>query len=72
LASDGTTGKAGPAKLGRHGFVPVEIEAHAPLAEPLPAACSSKIDLIIGSVIVRLDAATPAARFVEIARALGT
>ena len=53
-------------------FVPVEIEAPVPLAEPLPAACSSTIDVIRGNVIVRLDAATPAARIAEIAGALGT
>ncbi|WP_417463076.1 transposase [Kordiimonas sp.] len=53
-------------------FVPVEIEAPAPLAQPLPAASSSTIDVIRGNVIVRLDAATPAARIAKIARAIGT
>ena len=53
-------------------FVPVEVEASAPLAEPLPAASSSTIDVIRGNVIVRLDAVTPAARIAEIAGALGT
>src|SRR6056297_3612335 len=53
-------------------FVPVEIEAAAPLAQPLPAASASTIDVIIGDVTVRLDAATPAARIAEITRALGT
>lgn len=53
-------------------FVPVEIEAPAPLAEPLPAASASTIDVIKGDVIVRLDGATPAARIAEIAGALGT
>ncbi|MDX8355557.1 transposase [Cognatiyoonia sp. IB215182] len=52
-------------------FVPVEIEAPAPLAEPLPAASSRTIDVIRGNVIVRLDGATPAARIAEIAGALG-
>ena len=53
-------------------FVPVEIEAPAPLAQPLPAASSSTIDVIRGDVIVRLDAATPVARIAEIVRAIGT
>ena len=53
-------------------FVPVEIEAPAPLAQPLPAASASTIDVIRGDVIVRLDAATPVARITEIARAMGT
>ncbi len=53
-------------------FVPVEIEAPAALAEPLPAASSSTIDVIRGNVIIRLDGATPAARIAEIAGALGT
>ena len=53
-------------------FVPVAIEAPAPLAEPLPAASASTIDVIHGDITVRLDAATPAARIAEIARALAT
>jgi transposase len=53
-------------------FVPVEIEAAAPLAQPLPAASASTIDVIRHDVTVRLDAATPAARIAEIARALAT
>ena len=53
-------------------FVPVEIEAPAPVAEPLPNPFSSTLDVIRGEVIVRLDAATPAARIAEIARAIGT
>jgi transposase len=53
-------------------FVPVEIEAPAPLAQPLPVASESTIDVIRGDVIVRLDAATPVARITEIARAMGT
>ena len=53
-------------------FVPVEIEAPAPLAQPLSVASASTIDVIRGNVIVRLDAATPAARIAEIARAIGT
>jgi transposase len=51
-------------------FVPVEVEAPAPLAEPLPAMSASIIDVIKGEVTVRLDAATPAARIAEIAKAL--
>ena len=53
-------------------FVPVEIEAPAPLAEPLPAASTSMIDVIKYYVTIRLDAATPAARIAEIAGALAT
>ncbi|KPD10234.1 transposase [Phaeobacter sp. 11ANDIMAR09] len=53
-------------------FVPVEIEAPAPLAPPLPAASSSTIDVISGDVTIRLDAAMPAARIAEIARALAS
>ena len=53
-------------------FVPVEIEGPAPLAEALPAASTSTIDVIKGDVTVRLDAASPAARIAEIARALAT
>lgn len=51
-------------------FVPVEIEASVPVAQPSPVISSGKIDLIKGDVTVRLDAATPAARVAEIARAL--
>ena len=53
-------------------FVPVEIEAPALLAQPQPARSSSTIDVIKHDVIVRLDAATPAARIAEIARAIAT
>jgi transposase len=53
-------------------FVPVEIEAAAPLAQSLPAASSGTIDVIKHDVIVRLDAATTAARIAEIARAMAT
>ncbi|WP_114391505.1 transposase [Notoacmeibacter marinus] len=53
-------------------FVPVEIKAAAPLAQSLPAAPSSMIDVIKHDVTIRLDAATPAARIAEIARALST
>jgi len=53
-------------------FVPVEIEAPAPLAEPLPAMSASTIDVIRGDVTIRLDAATPAPRIAEIVRAVGT
>ena len=51
-------------------FVPVEIEAPVPVAQPSPVISSGTIDLIKGDVTVRLDAATPAARVAEIARAL--
>lgn len=53
-------------------FLLVEIEAPAPVAEALPNPVSSPFDVIRGEVIVRLDAATPAARIAEIARAIGT
>lgn len=53
-------------------FVPVEIEAPALLTQPQPATSSSTIDVIKHDVIVRLDAATPAARIAEIARAIAT
>lgn len=53
-------------------FVPVEIEATAPVVQPLPTTCSGTIDVIKDDVTIRLDAATPAARVVEIARALAT
>lgn len=53
-------------------FVPVEIEAPASSAQSLSGASASTIDVIRGDVIVRLDAATPAARIAEIARAMGT
>ena len=53
-------------------FVPVEIEAPAPVVDPLLSASTSTIDVIQGDVTVRLDAATPAARIAEIAWALAT
>lgn len=53
-------------------FVPVEVEAPAPVAQPLLATSSNKLDVIKGDVTVRLDAATPAARIAEIARAMAT
>ena len=53
-------------------FVPVEIEAAAPVVSPLTTASTSTIDVIQGDVTVRLDTATPAARIAEIARALST
>ncbi len=43
-------------------FVPVEIEAPAPVAQPLAAISSGTIDVIKGDVTVRLDAAAPATR----------
>ncbi len=51
-------------------FVPVEIEAPAPAIQPLAATSSGTLDVIKGGIVVRLDAATPAARIVEIAKAL--
>jgi transposase len=53
-------------------FVPVEVETPAPVAQPFATPCSSTLDVIKGDVTVRLDAATPAARVAEIARALTT
>ena len=53
-------------------FVPVEVETSAPVAQPVPTASSSTLDVINGNVTVRLDAATPAARIAEIARAMAT
>ena len=53
-------------------FVPVEIEAPAPEAQPLAATSSGTIDVIKGDVTVRLDAAATATRIAEIARALVT
>lgn len=51
-------------------FVPVEVEASVPVAQPLPNPFSNTLDVIRGDITVRLDAATPAARIAEIARAL--
>ena len=51
----------------------VGAEFAAPVASPLAvaaAAATASIDLIIGPVTVRLDAATPAARVAELAVAL--
>lgn len=53
-------------------FVPVEIEAPSPEVQPLATTSSDTIDVIKGDVIIRLDAVTPVARIVEIARALAT
>lgn len=53
-------------------FVPVEIEAPAPLPQRLAVTSSSTIDVIKGDITVRLDAATPAPRVAEIARAMAT
>ena len=53
-------------------FVPVEIEAPAPVVQPLPTASTHPIDVIKGDVTVRLDAAATATRIAEIARALVT
>jgi transposase len=54
------------------GFVPVEIEATALLAQPLPTPSSGTLDVIKGDVTIRLDSVTPAVRIAEIARALPT
>nr|WP_251363851.1 transposase [Epibacterium ulvae] len=51
-------------------FVPVEVETSPPLAQPLPAASAITIDVIRRDVTVRLDAATPASRIAELARAM--
>ena len=53
-------------------FVPVEIQAPAPEAQPLAATSSGTIDVIKGDVTVRLDAAATATRIAEIARSLVT
>ncbi len=53
-------------------FVPVEIEAPAPLAQPQPSAPTGTLDVIKDDVTVRLDATTPATRIAEIARAMAT
>ena len=53
-------------------FAPLVVfdgEPPRPLAEPETAA--SMIEIIAGSVAVRLDGTTPAARIAEIVRALG-
>ena len=51
-------------------FVPVEIDAPAPVAQPVPTASSSSIDVLKGDVTIRLDATTPAARIAEIVKVL--
>ena len=51
-------------------FAPVEIETPAPVAQSFPITSSSTLDVIKGDVTIRLDAATPAGRIAEIARAL--
>ncbi|MFK7875920.1 MAG: transposase [Paracoccaceae bacterium] len=53
-------------------FVLVEIEAPAPVFQPLPTTSSGTIDMIKGDVTVRLHATTPATRIAETARALAT
>lgn len=53
-------------------FVPVEIETTVPVPQPLAVTSSSTIDVIKGDITVRLDAAMPAARVAEIARAMAT
>ena len=59
--------------LARKGKLVVPEVAGAEFAGPVaspPAAATASIDLIIGPVTVRLDAATPAARVAELAMAL--
>lgn len=62
--------------LARQGKLVVPEIAGAEFATPVPAAqpmetpVTTSIDLIIGQVTVRLDAATPAARVAELAMAL--
>ena len=51
-------------------FVPLEIEAPAPVPQPLAVTSSGMIDVLKDDVTVRLDAATPATRIAEIAKAL--
>ncbi len=51
-------------------FVPVEIEAPAPVVQPLSTTLSGTLDVIKGDVTVRLDAETPAVRIAEIVRVL--
>ena len=51
-------------------FVPVEIEA--PVAQPMLTSSTVTIDVITGDVTVRLDAATPATRIAEIAKAMSS
>lgn len=53
-------------------FVSVEVEESVPVAQPLPNPFSNTLDVINGDITVRLDAATPAARIAEIARAMVT
>lgn len=52
-------------------FVPVEMEEAAELADvPVDAGRTSRLDIIMGNVVIRLDASTPAGRIAEIATAL--
>ena len=51
-------------------FVPVEIEAPAPVATTLPVTSCGTLDVIKGDITIRLDGATPATRIAEIASAL--
>lgn len=50
-------------------LVVFDVEPSAPAYEPEPA--TSVIEIMAGSVAVRLDGATPARRIADIARALG-
>jgi len=51
-------------------FVPVQVEAPAPVSQPALAAQSGTLDVIKGVITVRLDIGTPAVRIAEIAAAL--
>jgi len=53
------------------GFVPVEMDEAAALAEgPVSAGRSGTLDIIKGDVVIRLDGLTPAERIAEIVTAL--
>jgi len=52
------------------GFAPMVIEPLTDNAVPALEATSNPIEIAVGDVVVRLDAAVPAKRIAEIARAL--
>ena len=56
-----------PALTEEPGFAPLVVRK---AVEPIPAPASSSVDIMCGDVTVRLDAAVPAVRIAEIARAL--
>lgn len=52
-------------------FVPVEMEEASELADvPVDSRGTSTLDIIMGNVVIRLDASTPAGRIAEIATEL--